>query len=86
MLKNGYAQDCGGYAQGCRGYAQDCGGYAQDCKIKSKVVEEMYFLKCIFLKCSYPKCIFAKYTRLACLLSFASLFLQGLPLHSLCSE
>ena len=34
----------------------------------------MYFLKCIFLKCFYPKCIFAKCTRLACLLSFASLF------------
>ena len=25
-------------------------------------------------KCIYPKCIFAKCTRLACLLSFASLF------------
>ena len=34
----------------------------------------MYFSKCIFLKCFYPKCIFAKCTRLACLLSFASLF------------
>ena len=34
----------------------------------------MYFLKCIFLKCFYPKCIFAKCTRLACPLSFASLF------------
>ena len=31
--------------------------------------------KCIFPKCNYPKCIFAKCTRLACLLSFASLFL-----------
>ena len=29
--------------------------------------------KCIFSKCIYPKCIFAKCTRLACLLSFASL-------------
>ena len=28
----------------------------------------------IFPKCIYPKCIFAKCTRLACLLSFASLF------------
>ena len=37
--------------------------------------EVMYFLKCIFLKCLYPKCIFAKCTRLACLLSFASLFI-----------
>ena len=36
--------------------------------------EVMYFLMCIFLKCFYPKCIFAKCTRLACLLSFASLF------------
>jgi len=31
--------------------------------------------KCIFTKCIYPKCIFAKCTRLACLLSFASLVL-----------
>ena len=31
--------------------------------------------KCIFPKC-YPKCIFLKCTRLACLLSFASLFLH----------
>ena len=31
-------------------------------------------MKCIFLKCFYPKCIFAKCTRLACLLSFGSLF------------
>ena len=35
---------------------------------------KVYFLKCIFPKCIYPKCIFAKCTRLACLLSFASLF------------
>ena len=42
--------------------------------VKCKVAEVMYFLKCIFLKCFYPKCIFAKSTRLACLLSFASLF------------
>ena len=28
----------------------------------------------LFPKCIYPKCIFAKCTRLACLLSFASLF------------
>ena len=34
----------------------------------------MYLLKCIFLKCFFPKCILAKCTRLACLLSFASLF------------
>ena len=60
-------QDCGGYAQGCRGYAQDCGGYAQGC---GGYVEVMYF----FPKCVYPKCIFAKCTRLACLLSLASLF------------
>ena len=39
------------------------------------------FFKSIFPKCIYPKCIFAKMyflqkcTRLACLLSFASLFL-----------
>ena len=31
-------------------------------------------LKCICPKCNYPKCISAKCTRLACLLSFASLF------------
>ena len=43
-------------------------------EVKCKVAEVMYFLKCIFLKCFYPKCIFAKCTRLACLLSFASLF------------
>ena len=36
--------------------------------------EDNVFSKCIFLKCFYPKCIFAKCTRLACLLSFASLF------------
>ena len=38
-----------------------------------KVAGVMYFFKCIFPKCVYPKCIFAKCTRLACLLSFASL-------------
>ena len=32
----------------------------------------MYFSMCIF-----PNCIFVKCTRLACLLSFASLFLRG---------
>ena len=32
-----------------------------------------------FSKCNYPKCIFAKCTWLACLLSFASLFLQKSP-------
>ena len=31
--------------------------------------------KCIFSKCNYPMCIFAKWTRLACLPSFASLLL-----------
>ena len=36
--------------------------------------------KCIFPKCNYPKCIFAKCTRLACLLSFASLFPMRIPL------
>ena len=41
-------------------YAQGCGGYV--------------FSRCIFPKCIYPKCIIAKCTRLACLLSFASLF------------
>ena len=30
--------------------------------------------RCIFQKCIYPKCIFAKCTRLALVLSFASLF------------
>ena len=44
-------------------------------EVKCKVAKVMYFLKCIFLKCFYPKCIFAKCTRLACLLSFASLFI-----------
>ena len=42
-------------------------------EVMRKVAEIMYFLKCIFPKCVYPKCIFAKCTRLACLLSFASL-------------
>ena len=32
--------------------------------------------KCIFPKFNYSKCIFAKCTRLACLLSFASLFIE----------
>ena len=32
------------------------------------------FPKCIFPWCILPKCSFAKCTRLACLLSFASLF------------
>ena len=40
-------------------------------EVKCKVAEVMYFLKCIFLKCFL--CIFANCTRLACLLSFASL-------------
>ena len=44
---------------------QSCGGYV--------------FFKVHFLKCFYPKCIFAKCTRLACLLSFASFFLQISP-------
>ena len=35
----------------------------------------MFFPKThVFPKCIFPKCIFAKCTRLACLLSFASLF------------
>ena len=46
----------------CGGYVQDCGGYV--------------FFKCIFPRCVYSKCIFAKCTRLACLLSFASLFVH----------
>ena len=37
------------------------------------------FFKCIFPKCIYSKCIFAKCTRLACLLSFASLFHEKAP-------
>ena len=38
--------------------------------------QTLFFLqpKSIFPKCNYAKCIFAKCTRLACLLSFASLF------------
>ena len=35
------------------------------------------FPKCIFPECIFPKCISAKCTRLACLLSFASLFSYG---------
>ena len=38
------------------------------------IFKKCIFWKCIFQKCIYPKCIFAKCTRLACLLSFASLF------------
>ena len=41
----------------------------------------VFIFKCIFPKCIYPKCIFAKCTRLACLLSFASLFF-----HDVCSH
>ena len=52
-------------------------------EVKCKVAEVMYFLKCIFLKCNYPKCIFAKCTRLACLLSFASLFFPFLSTFQL---
>ena len=37
------------------------------------IFQKCIFWKCIFQKSIYPKCIFAKYTRLACLLSFASL-------------
>ena len=36
--------------------------------------KSVFIFKCIFPKCIYPKCIFARCTRLACLLSFASLF------------
>ena len=37
--------------------------------------EEKCISKSVFIfKCIFPKCIFAKCTRLACLLSFASLF------------
>ena len=35
---------------------------------------KLIFPKCIFPKCIHPKCMSAKCTRLACLLSFASLF------------
>ena len=43
---------------------------------------KVYFLKCIFPKCIYPKCIFAKCrTRLACLLSFASLLDDSIKDH-----
>ena len=30
--------------------------------------------RCILPKCNFPQCVFAKCTRLACFLSFASLF------------
>ena len=46
--------------------------------ISSKFIFKCIFFKCIFPKCIYPKCIFVKCTRLACLLSFASLFSNGL--------
>ena len=38
------------------------------------ITKEVDTIKCIFPKCNYPKRIFAKCTRLACRLSFASLF------------
>ena len=38
---------------------------------------KMYFFEFFFPKCIYPKCISAKYTQLACLLSFASLFMKN---------
>ena len=37
-------------------------------------ITKLFWAKVYFSKCSYPKCIFAKCTRLACILSFASLF------------
>ena len=42
--------------------------------------------KCIFPKCNYPKCIFAKCTRLACLLSFASLLVPERTLFCCSAE
>ena len=45
----------------------------------------VFIFKCIFPKCIYPKCIFAKCTRLACLLSFASLFLTSSTVSSFSS-
>ena len=38
------------------------------------ISKSVFISKCIFPKCIHPKCIFVKCTRLACLLSFASLF------------
>ena len=43
--------------------------YFQKC-----IFQKCIFQRCIFQKCIYLKCIFAKCTRLACLLSFVSLF------------
>ena len=47
-------------------------------EVMRKVAEVMWrlciFQSVFFPKCLYPKCIFAKCARLACLLSFASLF------------
>ena len=38
----------------------------------------VYFFNVYFPMCIYPKCMFAKCTRLACLLSFASLFVNNM--------
>ena len=51
------------------------------CIFPKYIFPKCIFSKCvppkfIFPKCSYPKCIFAKCTLLACLQSFASLFLS----------
>ena len=46
------------------------------CIFSKCVPSKFIFPKCIFFPaCIYPKCIFARCTRLACLLSFASLFI-----------
>ena len=58
--------------------ARKCNGRSNQ---KVQKTKSIYFLilllgvpKCIFPKCIYPKCISAKCTRIACLLSFTSLF------------
>ena len=48
--------------------------FSQSIFSQSIFFPECIFSKCIFSKCTYPKCIFAKCTRLACVLSFTSLF------------
>ena len=47
--------------------------HSQKCIFQKCIFQKYIFWKCNFQKCIYPKCIFAKCTRLACLLSFASL-------------
>ena len=47
------------------------------CISKSVFIFKCFFQSVFIPKCIYPKCISAKCTRLACLLSFASLFNKG---------